>query len=391
MEEIATLNNTEVLAELSQVNRSDNRFMVANTQAIPYQLLKEKCTIPVFSKDNESTISHQEFVDVVGEASLRAFPNERILDPAIRVSHPIKGRVPSAVSKPANELEEWEKSLYFERMAFLIEVPSIAETMNGNKLSLSVGGVRAYNFENLYGKKTEEKFRVFIGFKNWVCINLCISTDGFKEDLRVRTISELCSQVYHLFNMFNFRNQLDAMANLVDYSLSERQFAYLIGRLRMYPYLKPLDKYQIPALSLGDSQVNSVIRDYYSSKSFCRDAFNVFWESWNKDTIEHHEVFKILLLNNKNVVLGIAEISKGGTSSKIIDPRIIFQYALKAHASAIIVGHNHPSNNTEPSEADVAITKKLIEAGKVLDIKVLDHLVICSDGTYFSMADEGKI
>ena len=63
MEEIATLNNSEVMVELSPHARSDNRFLVANTDPIPYQVLKEKCTIPVFSKDNESTISHQEFVD----------------------------------------------------------------------------------------------------------------------------------------------------------------------------------------------------------------------------------------------------------------------------------------------------------------------------------------
>jgi DNA repair protein RadC len=118
------------------------------------------------------------------------------------------------------------------------------------------------------------------------------------------------------------------------------------------------------------------------------DAFRVFWDSWNKDTIEHHEEFKVILLNNKNCVLGIAEISKGGTSSTIIDPRIIFQYALKAHASAIIIGHNHPSSNTIPSEADVNITKKLAEAGRLLEVSVLDHIILSADQTYYSLADE---
>lgn len=121
------------------------------------------------------------------------------------------------------------------------------------------------------------------------------------------------------------------------------------------------------------------------------DAFKIFWDSWNKDTIEHHEEFKIILLNNKNSVLGIAEISRGGTSSTVIDPRIIFQYALKAHASAIIVGHNHPSNNTLPSEADINITKRLVEAGKVLEVKVLDHIVLSADRTYYSLADQSRI
>jgi DNA repair protein RadC len=119
------------------------------------------------------------------------------------------------------------------------------------------------------------------------------------------------------------------------------------------------------------------------------DAFRILWSYWNKDTIEHHEEFKALLLNNKNEVLGIAEISSGGITSTLIDARIVFQYALKAHASGLIVCHNHPSGNGTPSESDVEITKKLIEAGKVLNIQVLDHLVICGDGSYYSLGDEG--
>jgi DNA repair protein RadC len=121
------------------------------------------------------------------------------------------------------------------------------------------------------------------------------------------------------------------------------------------------------------------------------DAFKVFWKHWDKDTIEHHEEFKIMLLNNKNMVLGIADISKGGITSTIIDPRIVFQYALKAHATGIILAHNHPSSNPIPSESDVAITKKLSEAGNVMDVKVLDHLVICGNNSYYSLADECRL
>jgi hypothetical protein len=156
-------------------------------------------------------------------------------------------------------------------MAFIYEVPSIEETVNGNKLSLTVGGVRAYNMENLYGKKTEERFKVFIGFKNWLCINLAISTDGLKEDLRVRTTQELFSRVYQLFATFSTQKQVDTMRNLADYALNERQFAQLVGRLRMYAFLKSAEKAGMPTLELGDSQVNTVIRDYYKDKSFCRD------------------------------------------------------------------------------------------------------------------------
>lgn len=121
------------------------------------------------------------------------------------------------------------------------------------------------------------------------------------------------------------------------------------------------------------------------------DAFRILWEYWDKDTVEHHEEFKMLLLNSKNDVLGIAEISKGGIASTVIDTRIVYQFALKAHSSGIIVAHNHPGNNPTPSENDVEITKKLIEAGKVLNITVLDHIVLCGDGSYYRLGDEGRL
>jgi len=266
-----TINNAEVITDIEVSGISDNRFMVANTQSIPYQLLKQKCTIPVFAKDNESTISHQELIDIIGDAASLAFPNERILDPAVRVSHPIKGRIPSAVAKPANELKEHERTVYYERMAFVYEIPSIEETVNGNRLSLTVGGVRAYNLENLYGRKSEERFKVFVGFKNWVCVNLCVSTDGLQGDLRARTTQELLNRAFQLFAMFNAQKQMNTLRNLADYALNEHQFAQLIGRLRMYPFLKSSQKLGMPALELGDSQVNTVIRDYYKDTSFCRD------------------------------------------------------------------------------------------------------------------------
>ena len=120
---------------------------------------------------------HQEFIDVVGEAAYRAFPNEKILDPAISVIPSNQGTgYQSAVGKPANELEEQEKTLYFERMAFLIEIPSIEETVNGNKLSLSLGGVRAYNYENFMGRRLRRSSR-----SSWALKIVSVSTFVFQQ------------------------------------------------------------------------------------------------------------------------------------------------------------------------------------------------------------------
>ncbi len=262
---------------------SGNEFVIANTKVVDLNLLKKECIIPAFAKDNESTISHDNFIDSVTDTVNHFYHGEQILSPAIRVSHPVKGRIPEAKGKPAHLLADYEKTLYYERMAFVVEVASIRDKVAGNDLSLSVGGIRAYNHENLYSRKTEERFKLFVGFQNHVCMNLCISTDGYKADVRVRTPEELANHVYRLLSEYNAIDQIRQMRELPDYSITEEQFAQLIGRLRMYPYLGKSDKLAIPELTLGDNQINSVVKEYYRDESFCReeDGSINLWRLYN--------------------------------------------------------------------------------------------------------------
>ena len=174
-------------------------FIEANTKEVTIEHLKDDCIVPVFSKDNEITISHPNFIESVWEAANRVFPNESIDMPEIRVSHIIKGRTPEAIHKSVKELLEEDKTIYYERMMFCFEIPSIHEDINGNRLNLSIGGVKAYNHENLYSKKGMEKFKIFIGFKNMVCCNMCVSTDGFKSELKVMDVHGLLNAAIQLF------------------------------------------------------------------------------------------------------------------------------------------------------------------------------------------------
>lgn len=103
-----------------------------------------------------------------------------------------------------------------------------------------------------------------------------------------------------------------------------------------------------------------------------------------------HEEFWLLSLNRANEVLRKDLVSRGGMTGTVADPKIIFQRALKNKAVAIIVAHNHPSGQLNPSESDLKITKKLVEAGEVLEIPVLDHLIVTNKG-YFSFADNGEL
>jgi DNA repair protein RadC len=103
-----------------------------------------------------------------------------------------------------------------------------------------------------------------------------------------------------------------------------------------------------------------------------------------------HEEFWLLLLSRSSKLIAKELISKGGLSGTIADPKIIFHIALQHQASSLILAHNHPSNNRKPSQQDIDLTKKLYNAGKILDINVVDHLIITDDG-YLSFADEGLL
>ncbi|MCV2486501.1 JAB domain-containing protein [Flavobacterium sp. SH_e] len=121
-----------------------------------------------------------------------------------------------------------------------------------------------------------------------------------------------------------------------------------------------------------------------------KDAYLLLKSSWDQGKIDYFEQFKILFLNNSFKVLGLYEMSSGGITGTIVDLRMIFSAALKANATNIMITHNHPSGNTNPSEADKHMTAKIRQAGELLDIKLLDHLIITSE-TYYSFADEGAL
>lgn len=248
-----------------------NDFIVANTEIVTLNHLRDDCIVPVFTKDNEITISHFQFIDEVYNRMKESLGDHKINNPSVRVSHVIKGRVPSAIGKSVKELMDHEKTRYYERCAFSIDVPEIYQIIGGNKISLSIGGVRAYNQENLYSTKSMEKFKLFIGFKNWVCTNLCISTDGLLDSIKVSSLDELGNKTLELIQNFNAEKQLQEMEQLTNFSLTEKQFSLLVGKLRMLPFQ---DKSRFPEIincTLSESQASVIVKDYHEDENFKRE------------------------------------------------------------------------------------------------------------------------
>ncbi|MBS1735172.1 MAG: JAB domain-containing protein [Bacteroidetes bacterium] len=124
--------------------------------------------------------------------------------------------------------------------------------------------------------------------------------------------------------------------------------------------------------------------------SSSKTAYELFLKYWDENKLEFVEEFKVILLNRSNKVLGICSLTTGGVAGTIADPKLVFTTALKANASYVMIAHNHPSGNLKPSKADEELTLKIREAGKFLDLFLLDHLIITAEG-YYSFADEGLI
>jgi len=306
-------NNQIELRDNSAVSQTEyeiSPFILANTSEVSLEHLSSDCIIPSFSKDNERTISHNEFIEGILETVSTVFPNQSLSAPEIRVSHQIKGRIPSAIHKNVKDLMEDEKTIYYERMAFIVKVNGITDVVSSDELVLSVGGVRAYNQENLYGKKTLEKFRFFIGFQNKICCNMCVSTDGFLEDLRASTIEELQSKALEVMQNYDAELHLMEMKELTQEYLTEHQFAQLIGKSRLYQHLPKLEKQRIPELNFNDGHINTIAKDYYEDQNFSRleDGRINLWDVYNLFTQANKSSYIDTFLDRN---LNAFEFSKG--------------------------------------------------------------------------------
>ena len=121
------------------------------------------------------------------------------------------------------------------------------------------------------------------------------------------------------------------------------------------------------------------------------DAYHILKEHYPENQIALKEYFVVMYLNQANRVIGVQRLSIGGLTSAVADVRLLFGTALKILATGIVISHNHPSGNTRASLQDRSLTKQVKEAGKLFDIKLLDHLILTPNDQYISMADNGDL
>ena len=250
-------------------------FIVANTIPMSLGEIHQKHIIPVFSKDNSPLISQSQMIETTIDTLTSL--GYGLSDPEIRVSHPIMGRIPEARFKPASELLPYEITLYYERMMFLIKIPKIKSTVNGHDLSLVVGGIKSYSWDNLgRDHRAQQHFKFFVGFQVFVCSNLCISSDGAVLELKASSPHMITAQIQEMMKIYHPERHLSWLENLNNFSLEEAQFAKFIGRCSMQQYNETAPEY-----SLSSTQINSVVKGYYTDPHFKGGKEIPLWSLYN--------------------------------------------------------------------------------------------------------------
>lgn len=244
-------------------------FIESNTQAITLEEIADKSIVPTFS-DNTLTISHQDFCMAVYNAAEEVFGKLTPIE--CRVSHQINGRIPTALYKKTNELTDNEKTIYYQRLAWIAKVGNLVRNINGQEIHLTIGGVRAYSDDKLYNRPSALKFKIFVGWQVRVCSNLMLQTNGYSGTIECMTQADIRQKALELFSSFDPEkdNNLNALAELQDTRMTEENFCHIIGRLRLLQALPVAQQKAIPQFILGDQAINEAVRQYVTNPNFGR-------------------------------------------------------------------------------------------------------------------------
>ena len=173
--------------------------------------------------------------------------------------------------------------------------------------------------DNLYNRSgADQHFKIFVGFKNTVCTNLFVATDGYLGDLKVKNVDMLRNSVRMMLQDFNAVQVSQQFKELNSYDLTEQQFAQLIGRCRMYKYLPESFQNSISELMFGESQLNSICSDYYRDKTFCRseDGNINLWKLYNLFTGANKSSYIDTFLDRSENAFQLVNVLRAALKSK---------------------------------------------------------------------------
>ena len=313
---------TEGIIEAEEPSSPPKRcpFITANSEELSKEALSQDL-VPVFSRSNDTAISTLEFVTTC-EAAMQDFYRGETVDPAtIRGSHIIRGRTSDALNIPTDLLRDEQRTHYYERVIFAVEVSSIYEDINGNRCVLSLVGFKNYGADNLRGRLAVQNFTVAVSLTNTICSNGCIFSENIKHILAT-TPAQIYESVMELLKNYDLTRHANALRTLNDTSMTKEQFIYLLGAMRYYSYLTTQEQRKIlpnPIL-ITESLWNSVARQFTNDQNFSGDETGIdMWRFYNLLTGSNKNSYLHTYLerasNSTDIAFGLAEALNGDTSS----------------------------------------------------------------------------
>lgn len=264
--------NNNIMLDAESVVQSEqpqrNPFILGNTVEVDLQSLQDNYLVPVFSRDSVETISHYEFINTICDAVQTHFAGQQFNTPIVRCSHEMKLRTKLGTGKYN---PEDSCGSYMQRMMFMIEIPSITRTINGNTLHLQVVGARTYSETNLLGNSAQKQsFRLACGFVNLCCTNGLFKSEGANLSIKVTNTADLYSSAIELFTGYDFDQHLTEMDNLNNTIVDVPTLAQFLGRTKMYQQMSNSQRNALglPEFILPEAQINAMIRDYYTDENF---------------------------------------------------------------------------------------------------------------------------
>lgn len=248
---------------------SHPNFIEGPSNEISLYDLSTKNIIPTFA-DNSLTISHQKYIETVRQAAMAYYGKDNVTPAECRVSHPIIGRIPSAQHKKASELRDDEKTIFYQRLAWIAHITTFSSTVNGQSVSLTIGGTHSYHEDKLYARQNPQHFKVFIGFRVRVCSNLMLTCNGVTDNLSCLTEADIFQRTLELFSHFDPTKEetLHSLASLHQTRIDQPAFCNILGRLRLYQALPATQQRILPKVLLGDSVINASVKQYITNPNF---------------------------------------------------------------------------------------------------------------------------
>lgn len=267
---------------MNTITTPSTTFFHNKGQLITEEVMREEHVFPVYD-DYSAALTPIDGLNLMRELGVQTFGE--VGQPEIRFTHEKKVRKHEARHKKASEISREDVNVYAERTAMVIPIPGYENAVNGFQGGLCMTAMKAYNLDSLTRSSNMQHWKFMIGYQMRVCMNLCMSVQGSKVDIKVKTADDLREQLSTIITNYDAEKDLEKFRNYNNYSLTENQYATIVGKMRMYQHLSKDRQEQVGDLVLADTLVTQATKEYMAGPFAENGSGEIsLWQFYNQFT-----------------------------------------------------------------------------------------------------------